>query len=272
MMTIGAFSAASKLSVKTLRMYESEGILAPDRIDSLSGYRLYGDAAWRRAEIVKALRELGFGHQELRDIVGTCSDDGDLAAFFEKRLREVESDIRRLRSTRDRLNLYLRAQGARTKETDMKKDTEISEKALAGFPLCGIRYKGRYGDIGERFAELFRKAGRHAAGAPLALYYDGEYREDDADIEAAIPVKKSVAIDGLDCRVIGETRALCALHYGPYETLGDTYKILFDAIEARSLVAATPTREIYLKGPGLVFPRKKERFVTEIQIPVEVRP
>jgi len=271
MMTIGAFSAAAKLSVKTLRMYEESGILVPGRIDPVTGYRYYGDAAWERARILAPLRDLGFSHAELKAIAADCSDDGDLAGFLERRLREVEADIARLRAVRDRLNLYSRTQGAREKETEMKKDTEIREKALASFPMCGLRYKGRYDGIGERFAELFRKAGRWADGAPAALYYDGEFRDGDADIEAVLPLKKPVAIEGLDCRVLGETRALCALHYGPYETLGETYRVLFEAIESRGLEALVPTREVYLKGPGLIFPRKPERFVTEIQIPVGPR-
>lgn len=270
-MTIGSFSSAAKLSVKTLRLYEAEGILVPERVDPVTGYRNYGEASWRRAEIVKALREFGFSHRELREIVLSCSDDGDLARFFEKRLREVESDLARLSSSRDKLRLALQTGAARSEEGFVKRDTEIREKVLGAFTLCSIRYRGRYGEIGERFSELFRKAGRYAGGAPLALYHDGEYREEDADIEAGLPVKRTVTKEGIDCRLLGETRALCALHYGPYEGMGETYRKLFEAMDARGLRPGTPIREVYLKGPGMIFPRKAERFVTEIQIPLEAR-
>ncbi len=270
-MTIGAFSAATKLTVKTLRLYEAEGILVPERVDPLTGYRDYGENSWRRARVIGTLREFGFSHRELLEIVTACFDDGDLAVFFEKRLREVESDMARLRSARDRLILCLRSEAAGAKGENMKRDTEIREKILGEVLLCGIRYRGGYGEIGTRFQELFRKAGRHAQGAPMGLYYDGEYREGDADIEACLPVKKTVSLERIDCRVLEGGRALCAVHYGPYETLGNTYKLLFDAIEGRGLSALTPTREIYLKGPGMVFPRSPERFVTEVQIPVGAR-
>lgn len=267
-MTIGAFSAATKLTVKALRLYEAEGILVPERVDPLTGYRDYGEDSWRRARVIGTLREFGFSHRELLEIVTACSDDGDLARFFEKRLREVESDMARLRSVRDRISLCLQAEAAGRKEGIMKRDTEIREKHLGEVLLCGIRYRGRYDGIGARFQELFRVAGRYASGAPMGLYYDGEYREDDADIEACVPVKKAVSRDGIECRVLEGVRALCAIHYGPYETIGNTYKLLFDSIEERGLTALAPSREVYLKGPGMIFPRKPERFVTEVQIPV----
>ncbi|MBU1079193.1 MAG: MerR family transcriptional regulator, partial [Spirochaetes bacterium] len=64
---MGEFSAATRLTVKALRLYHDEGILVPERIDPFSGYRYYGDASWKRARSVSLLRELGFSHRELKD-------------------------------------------------------------------------------------------------------------------------------------------------------------------------------------------------------------
>lgn len=46
------------------------------------------------------------------------------------------------------------------------------------------------------------------------------------------------------------------------------YRALFEAMIARGLHAATPSRELYLKGPGMILPRDPKRYVTEHQVPV----
>ncbi|MBO0744948.1 MAG: MerR family DNA-binding transcriptional regulator, partial [Candidatus Dormibacteraeota bacterium] len=39
MLTIGAFSRRSRLSMKALRLYERVGLLSPARVDPENGYR-----------------------------------------------------------------------------------------------------------------------------------------------------------------------------------------------------------------------------------------
>ena len=41
MYKIGELSKLTKIPVKTLRFYDNEGILSPDRIDEFTGYRYY---------------------------------------------------------------------------------------------------------------------------------------------------------------------------------------------------------------------------------------
>lgn len=265
MLTIGEFSASTRLTIKTLRMYHEEGIIVPDKTDFVTGYRYYGEKSWLRAQEVKLLRDLGFSHKELKEILLECSEDEDLGTFLERRLKTVETEIVRLREMQGRILLHL----ATGKEIQMKQDREIKDKVIAEIIVCGIRYKGRYDEIGKYYTPLFKKVGRYVSGPPMAFYYDCEYHENDADIEAAVVVKKEVVMAGIECRKIPETKVLSILHYGSYETIGDSYKLLFDALTTRGLKSHIPSRELYLKGPGMIFPRDSKNFVTEIQIPVE---
>lgn len=43
MLSIGEFSRATGLTVKTLRFYHEQGILVPSQVDSGSGYRFYAE-------------------------------------------------------------------------------------------------------------------------------------------------------------------------------------------------------------------------------------
>jgi DNA-binding transcriptional MerR regulator len=58
LLSIGAFSNATQLSAKALRLYAEEGILQPARIDKETGYRYYRPEQVREARLVRLLREL----------------------------------------------------------------------------------------------------------------------------------------------------------------------------------------------------------------------
>lgn len=263
MLTIGEFSSAARLTVKALRIYHEEGLLVPERIDPANGYRQYGDESFRRARAIITLRELGFSLAEMKEILSGCADDDDLARFLKKRLDEVDRELARVRETRERIRYFMDS----AEDQGVKGSATIEEREVSDQWVCSIRYRGRYGEIGSRFTELFRKAGRWVSGKPFALYYDGEYRE-DADIEAAIPVRKEVSLAGVECRLLSGGRFLSIAHKGPYDRCGEAYKALFEAMRARGHETFVPIREVYVKGPGMVFPRDPARFVTDILMPL----
>ncbi|MFG2307357.1 MerR family transcriptional regulator [Streptomyces sp. NPDC048566] len=59
LLTIGAFARASRLSPKALRLYDELGLLSPERVDPVTGYRLYAPHQLDRARLVAWLRRLG---------------------------------------------------------------------------------------------------------------------------------------------------------------------------------------------------------------------
>jgi len=98
------------------------------------------------------------------------------------------------------------------------------EKTLAPLLIAGIRMKGKYPEIGAGFARLGKAVGRHVCGKPLCLYYDGEYREDDANFEPCFPIRKEVAVDGVTVRTLPGGHGLTLMHRGPYDQLGRSYE------------------------------------------------
>ena len=70
----------------------------------------------------------------------------------------------------------------------------------------------------------WRKLGRHLAGKPFNLYYEGEYREDDADMEPCFPIRKAVEVEGVSVRELPGGRCVSLLHKGPYDELGRSYE------------------------------------------------
>src|SRR6266566_4943311 len=54
--TIGDFSRASHLSVKTLRHYHEVGLLEPSEVDPHNGYRYYSEEQIPLAQVIRRLR------------------------------------------------------------------------------------------------------------------------------------------------------------------------------------------------------------------------
>ena len=91
------------------------------------------------------------------------------------------------------------------------------------------------------------------SGKPLLLHYDTEYREDDADFEACMPVRAGKPADGISIRQLPGGRCVSLMHKGPYDQLGQSYAKVLDYIRAKGCDIESPTREIYHKGPGMIF-------------------
>ncbi len=61
------------------------------------------------------------------------------------------------------------------------------------------------------------------------------------------------------------------MHKGSYENSSHAYKALLDLCKQNNLETAIPTREVYIKGPGMLFKGNPNKYITEIIIPIVER-
>ena len=65
---IGEFSKITGLTVKALRFYDEQGVLAPSAIDAETGYRYYDENKIETARVIRELRNLeGPGVNRVRE-------------------------------------------------------------------------------------------------------------------------------------------------------------------------------------------------------------
>ncbi len=269
MFTIGEFSKITGLTVKTLRFYHERGLLVPAQVDQSSGYRYYDDRNVECARVVVALRSLDFSLDDIAEILADCRDDDDVLVFLEQQKLAIGERLGRLTGALQQIDrLIQQERDTRQEEAMPAPPFEIQERTLPPLLVAGVRMKGRYSDCGQGFAALGRRLGRHIAGKPLCLYYDGEYREDDADFEPCMPIRREVAIDGVEVRQLPGGRCLSLVHRGPYEELGRSYARVLRYAKEHSYEVRLPTREVYLKGPGMIFRGNPKKYLTEIQLVV----
>ncbi len=150
-------------------------------------------------------------------------------------------------------------------------ESVIEEKQIEPILVAGFRMRGTYAEIGTGFSKIGSAMGFNIKGHALALFYDGEYKENDADFEACMPLKKMKEAKDLKVRELPGGRAFTLVHRGPYQDLRASYDKLRGHIKNLGLEPKRPSREIYVKGPGMIFKGNPEKYITEIQMFVELR-
>ena len=95
-LSIGEFSKATGLTVKTLRFYHEQGILVPSHVETGTGYRFYNDARIETARVIAALRQLEFSIAEIKEIMGSHDDDAEILIFLETRKSDLKERIENL--------------------------------------------------------------------------------------------------------------------------------------------------------------------------------
>lgn len=122
-----------------------------------------------------------------------------------------------------------------------------------------------YAAIGPLFAELYAYLGQHGAGGiAVGIDHNGEYKEIDPEMEAAVYLAAPVPDDGrVRVHTLPGATVAATIHRGPWEGLPAAYSALMVWIKTSGYTPCGPGREIYLQQA-----ETPDAHVTEIQIPV----
>ncbi len=265
MYKISDFSKITNLSVKALRYYDEEQILAPSRRDQETGYRYYSGEDFQKAQLITLLRSLDFTISEIKEVLSNSSDTADLSCYLEEKRRMIEARVRGEKELIKKINLYIKPKD----REEISMNYQIEKKEIEPVVVASIRYKGKYSDVGKYIGMLYKAVRGNAAGPPIQLYHDADYVEEEADLELCVPTGKIISHPGVAGKKLPAVKAICTTHVGSYEKLHLAYKALVDYANEHQLNCSTPSREIYVKGPGMIFKGNEDRYVTEIIIPYE---
>jgi DNA-binding transcriptional MerR regulator len=265
MFSIGEFSRIAGMTVKALRFYHEQGLLVPAVVNPQSGYRYYSEAQVETARAITFFRGLEFSIADIKQLLEQQGDE-QILSLMERQRDSLQTRIGQLRKSVRSLDSFL--QSERQAQAMAQSSFQVEEKKVDPLLIAGIRMKGRYSDCGKAFAKLGRSLGRFIRGKPMLLHYDAEYHEDDADFEACMPVSQAKAVDGVSTRELPEAKCITLLHKGPYDQLGVAYAKILTYVKQKNYEVILPTREVYLKGPGMIFKGNPKNYLTEIQLPV----
>jgi DNA-binding transcriptional MerR regulator len=122
LLTIGQLARRTGLSARTLRFWSNEGAIAPvDR--TASGYRLYDAACVARVELVRTLRELGLGLDDVRRVLDGRSTVAEVAAAH---VAALDAQIRSLKVSRAVLSTVSKRQSSAEETALMNRLARLS--------------------------------------------------------------------------------------------------------------------------------------------------
>lgn len=110
LMTIGQLARRVGVRPSAIRYYEAQGVLMPPK-RSASEYRLYGSEAVSMIRFVRHARDLGFSLEQVRQLIDASRDDPPCIlcrTLIDQHLSQVEEELQRLRSLRERLRRLAR--------------------------------------------------------------------------------------------------------------------------------------------------------------------
>lgn len=122
-MLIGELADRTGVNPKTIRYYESVGLLA-EAERSAGGYRLYGDVDAERLRVIRAARSIGLSVDQVRDVL-TIADRGAAPCQHVREL--IDQRLDQVRHTMSELQA-LEGQLLRLKSTPTNGEA----------PVCGV--------------------------------------------------------------------------------------------------------------------------------------
>ena len=189
MLKIGEFSKFSRVSVKTLRYYDEIGLLNPFKVDELTGYRYYSAEQFTRLNRIVGLKNLGFSLDEISRILTDNPSTEKVHEILQVKHKEILGRLREEEIRLKKVEEWL----IKIEKAGALPEYDILLKKIEPLTVASVRHiVPTYNDISWLYKDLFSYLGRNRiqfAGPPMAINHDAEYREKDADIEAAIPVQ-----------------------------------------------------------------------------------
>jgi DNA-binding transcriptional MerR regulator len=148
MLKIGDFARLSNVSVRTLRYYDDLGLIAPARVDELTGYRYYSIDQLPRLNRLLALKDLGFSLDQIARVLIEGVTHAQLRGMLVLKRAEVEDLLSEEQRRLERIEARLREI---EQEDTMPEDT--ATPVLIDSPLPNRTYRGKVRDtydLGDR--------------------------------------------------------------------------------------------------------------------------
>jgi len=262
MLSIGMFAQIGQVTHRMLRHWDAAGLLRPAHVDPFSGYRSYDPSQLQRLHQIVALRDLGFGLEEISLILDQGASVEKIADLLQIRQTQVEAEhqlaTQRLADVQRRLQLI-------SKENLMSR-IEIIHKPLPAVRLAAGRFTvAEQPEIAGRIGPLFDRIAQSIQGESLATpiaQYNGT--EDGVEVIAGYATSSQSLADVEIIELPAVPEAICGVHLGAMDTIHESWQAVHEEVLARGLVPTGPCREVYVRAVS----DDQADWVTELQQPV----
>jgi DNA-binding transcriptional MerR regulator len=262
--TIGDFSRASQLSVKTLRHYHEVGLLEPREVDPGNGYRYYSEEQIAAAQVIRRLRGLQMPVTDVKSVLA-APDSGERNRLIMQHLNRLEAD---LVSTTAAV-AELRALIARPQQSGTVEHRTVPARAAIAIQATVDRegiLDWWQGALGELHA-IASAQGLEPAGAPGGMYASEIFQDGRGQATVFIPTDASArAVGRVEPVTVPQAELAVMVHRGSLADGDLTYGDLGAHVMRHEISVEGPLREYYLVG--FLDAPDPESWETEIGWPI----
>jgi DNA-binding transcriptional MerR regulator/effector-binding domain-containing protein len=246
--TVGDFSRATHLSVKTLRHYHQVGLLEPATVNPDTGYRYYAAGQIPTAQVIRRLRDLEMPVADVKAVLA-AEDAPARNALIAAHLDRLEAELAQTRSAVESLRSLLQP------PADAPAIEHRSVPATAAAAIGAVVDRADtlawwQGALGELQATV-RAQGLQAAGPPGGVFDSGIFTHDRGEATVFVPVQGRVRVIGRVAPMVIPAAELAIIsHHGSLADADLSYAKLGSYAATHEISIDGPLREYYLRGVG----------------------
>ncbi|HEY1521088.1 MAG TPA: MerR family transcriptional regulator [Solirubrobacteraceae bacterium] len=262
--TIGDFSRASHLSVKTLRHYHEVGLLEPSEVDPGNGYRYYADDQIPVAQVIRRLRGLQMPVADVKSVL-TAPDPEVRNRLIVAHLDRLEADLARTTTAVAELrDLLERPQPPRAVEhRTVQATAAIAIRGMIDREDVLAWWQGALGELNA----ILAAQGLQRAGPTGGMYESEIFQHGRGEATVFIPTDGAArAVGRVERLVVPPAELAIMLHRGSLANGDLTYGELGTHVTRHEISVEGPLREYY--QVGFLDTDDPDQWETEIGWPI----
>lgn len=266
MLKIGEFARLSQVSLKTLRHYDTLGLLRPAHTDPSSGYRFYDMAQLADMTRILALKDCGFSLEEITQLLQSKNAKAIEDQLNERLLAQqqvVAAEQARLQRLIAHAEQFIRAEPGQHYDIALKRTEPLT---LIGLHAL-IPTRDDLGPFAQEVVYVLGQLTITPVGPLVHIYYSVTEAGYDLFVGAPAAALPPYLNDLTCVRLPQGEQVACTIHRGEYPGLSRAYLALFEWLETSGYQIAGAAREIYHRDPG--DSPDPSTYLTEIQLPIQ---
>jgi DNA-binding transcriptional MerR regulator/effector-binding domain-containing protein len=241
--SIGDFARATHLSVKALRHYQEEDLLAPAEVDPDSGYRRYDLAQIPTAQVIRRLRDLDMPLEDIRGVL-RATDLAERGELISRHLRRLEDELSRTKSAVESLRDLLE---------HPEPNLPVEHRSVPPMRVAAISARVTTADLGPwfngAFGELYATLSAQdvaLAGDAGGVFANALFSDEDGQATVYLPVDTPFRAAGrVGPLELPPVELAVIAHSGPHDNIDRAYGALAAHVTRHALAIEGPIREFY---------------------------
>jgi DNA-binding transcriptional MerR regulator/effector-binding domain-containing protein len=241
--SIGDFARATHLSVKALRHYQEEDLLAPAEVDPDSGYRRYDLAQIPTAQVIRRLRDLDMPLEDIRGVL-RATDLAERGELISRHLRRLEDELSRTKSAVESLRDLLE---------HPEPNLPVEHRSVPPMRVAAISARVTTADLGPwfngAFGELYATLSAQdvaLAGDAGGVFANALFSDEDGQATVYLPVDTPFRAAGrIGPLELPPVELAVIAHSGPHDNIDRAYGALAAHVTRHALAIEGPIREFY---------------------------